>query len=311
MSESEAIGDSQTVTSDELDRRLKEALAIVDEKFDVEAIAQLVEHLDADEKLKHSIENSLRNLWLGLEKQGLGIGSVQRELRDLIMDVELLKRAVSSWGQLGVLERQRIEKELVLDLFPARIVRPGTGVAVATSSCVDVDIDCQNRLHLCKAACCRIFNILLTAEEIDSNRYDWNPRLPYTLHKNRLGCVYLCSSNWSCSVHDGRPSSCKGFSCKNDQRIWLDYENRIINPNLVRELDKIDGGLTASQTEVSSSAPISAHQESSVNPPDFSELYRRPAPEPRKKFVPLEPEGTETMSFTSPEEASGLERESP
>jgi len=265
-----------------VDEALAATLAEVDERLQVETIAQLVEQLDTNGRL----ESSMRNLWQSISNQGLGIGAVQGEIRDLIMDVALLKRAVSSAGQVGVMERQRIEKELILELFPPRLLRPGTGVAVASPPEAETKVDCENRLPLCKAACCRIFNALLTAEEVESARYDWNPRLPYSLRKNRLGCLHLRSTNWSCSNYDCRPATCMAYSCQRDSRIWADFEKKIVNPDLRRELDKLDGGPGASQAEsIALGQVVQSEQRPAVNPPDFFELRKMKVPEPNRKFV--------------------------
>ncbi len=300
------------VTSTELDEKLKQTLATVDERLQVEAITQLVEHMDANGRLDQRMQQSLQNLWQAIQSQGFGIGAVQSELRDLMMDVALLKRAVSSLGQVGVLERQRIEKELVLDLFPPRLARPGTGVAVAYPAPSPVTIDCETRLLLCKAACCRIFNVLLTAEEVENNKYDWNPRVPYTLHKNRLGCVHLRAGYWTCSTYDCRPSTCLGYSCAKDQRIWADFENKVVNPNLKQELDKLDGGRAAPQPEVAmTAAMVAAREEASIRPPDFSDLRNRAVPEPIRRFAPPEAGKWEAVSTGRTDGNGEVERESP
>jgi len=174
-----------------LEERLQRAIADVDEKLEVEAVAQLVEQLDLADKVKGPLQKSVNNLWATMRNQHSTLVAVQNELRDLMMDMAMVKRALASLGQIGVLERQRIEKELIRELFPPRLARRGTGVVVAGPSRSDFKIDCENRMALCKAACCRIFNVHLTAEEVENNRYDWNPRVPYALHKNRLGCVPL------------------------------------------------------------------------------------------------------------------------
>lgn len=306
------MDESVNVTPTELDERLEQALATLDEKLQVEAITQLVENLVANGKLDQRIQQALHDLWQALQRQGFGFVAVQSELRDLMMDVALLKRAVSSVGQVGVLERQRIERELVLDLFPPRLVRPGTGVAVACPAPSAVEIDCENRLPLCKAACCRIFNVLLTAEEVENNKYDWNPRVPYALHKNRLGCVHLRSGDWSCSIYDCRPYTCLGYSCAKDQRIWADFEKRVVNSNLKQELDKLNGDLVASQADRRTTSSMAISQEwPSASPPDFSEVRSRTVPEPIRRFVRPEADKAEVVSIGSLNGNGEMQRELP
>jgi hypothetical protein len=33
-----------------------------------------------------------------------------------------------------------------------------------------------------------------------------------------------------CTVYDARPIPCRGFDCREDRRIWLDFEGRVPNP---------------------------------------------------------------------------------
>jgi hypothetical protein len=33
-------------------------------------------------------------------------------------------------------------------------------------------------------------------------------------------------------VRDQRPLPCRGYDCRKDKRVWLDFENRIVNPDL-------------------------------------------------------------------------------
>ena len=165
---------------------------ILDERFDVEALAQMVEHLNFSQKLSQKLSNAFREVSARSVRNGNVLEGVQREIRDLILDVALLKRAVASLGQVGVFQRRKIEKELIRDLFPPSQPRQGTGLIISPPNQPQTKrVDCENRLHLCKAACCRIFNVGLTPQEIESDRFDWDPRRPYALQKNQQGCVHL------------------------------------------------------------------------------------------------------------------------
>jgi Fe-S-cluster containining protein len=313
------VSDTQTntpsdiaVLAPELEERLQQVIASVDEKLEVEAVAQLVEQLDMTEKVKGPMQRAENELWAAVRRQNATLGAIQNELRDLMMDMALVKRALASLGQIGVLERQRIEKELVLELFPPRLVRRGTGVVVAGPGRSDVKIDCENRMSLCKAACCRIFNVHLTAEEIEGNRYDWNPKVPYALHKKRLGCIHLRPSDWSCSIYNCRPSVCLGYSCEKDKRIWADFEKKVINPNLKRELDKLNGGPKASQPDKAVAGQSAVPQEEpSASPPDFSELRNMIVSEPSRKFAPPESADAAAIATARADGNGEAERELP
>ena len=40
----------------------------------------------------------------------------------------------------------------------------------------------------------------------------------------------------------GGQGSCFGYDCTKDGRIWADFEKKVINPDLKRELDKLQSG---------------------------------------------------------------------
>ncbi|MDR1492700.1 MAG: hypothetical protein LBT05_08260 [Planctomycetaceae bacterium] len=189
--------------SEQLDSLKKEILAIIEEKFDVEAVAQMAEQL----KNSDQIQKSFQELRRQTGRLFSVVESLQNELRNVMMDVALAKRALVSLGQIGVMERQRIEKELILELFPPKHAHYGLGVVVAQHNNQDsVELDCEQRIPVCQQACCRIFNIHLDSDEAESGRFDWNPRMPYTMLKNHLGCLYL--SQGKCAIYHHRPKTC-------------------------------------------------------------------------------------------------------
>jgi hypothetical protein len=94
------------------------------------------------------------------------------------------------------------------------------------------EIDCENRLHLCKAACCRL-PLALSKEDVQEGIVRWDLGQPYMLARNDDGyCVHLESGTCRCGVYEHRPIPCRGYDCRNDERIWLDFEARVPNPQL-------------------------------------------------------------------------------
>jgi hypothetical protein len=39
----------------------------------------------------------------------------------------------------------------------------------------------------------------------------------------------------NCTVHQNRPVPCRAYDCRKDHRIWSDFDQRIVSP----ELDKL------------------------------------------------------------------------
>jgi hypothetical protein len=92
------------------------------------------------------------------------------------------------------------------------------------------DIPCAENLPLCGAACCRlVFD--LTLQDLEEGVVKWEYGLPYRIRQTDHHCVHFVSGS-GCNVYEHRPAACRVFDCRKDQRIWLDYENRIPNPDV-------------------------------------------------------------------------------
>ena len=98
------------------------------------------------------------------------------------------------------------------------------------------DIDCVSLLPICKARCCRLF-FPLSFQDLDEGKLEWDYGLPYQIRKGQDGyCVHSNSETRQCGVYEGRPGICRTYDCRNDKRIWLDFEKKIMAPEL--ELNK-------------------------------------------------------------------------
>ena len=94
------------------------------------------------------------------------------------------------------------------------------------------EIDCEGRLHLCKAACCRL-PLALSKEDVQEGIVKWNLGQPYINVRDRDGyCAHLERGACRCSVYQQRPIPCRGYDCRGDKRIWIDFEKREINPRV-------------------------------------------------------------------------------
>jgi hypothetical protein len=94
------------------------------------------------------------------------------------------------------------------------------------------EIDCASRVELCGAACCRL-GVGLSTEDVREGILRWDPAEPYALERADDGwCVHMERGSCRCTVYDARPVPCRGFDCREDRRIWLDFEGRVPNPGL-------------------------------------------------------------------------------
>jgi len=95
------------------------------------------------------------------------------------------------------------------------------------------EIDCGSRLHLCHAACCRL-PFALSQQDVQEGIVRWDLGQPYINARDTDGsCIHLQRGSCQCGVYEHRPIPCRGYDCRKDERIWLDFEQRIVNPELM------------------------------------------------------------------------------
>lgn len=96
-------------------------------------------------------------------------------------------------------------------------------------------VNCEERLHICQAACCKL-TFALSATEIESGTIKWDLGRPYFIRQQTNGyCAHNHSAKRGCNIYSDRPSVCKKYSCANDERIWKDFENMVLNEQWIEE----------------------------------------------------------------------------
>jgi hypothetical protein len=92
------------------------------------------------------------------------------------------------------------------------------------------DIDCAARMPLCKARCCTL-SFELSEQDLDEGGIRWELSEPYLIRHNKDGyCTHIDRATLGCTIYDQRPATCRGFDCRDDRRIWIDFDNRIPAP---------------------------------------------------------------------------------
>jgi hypothetical protein len=98
----------------------------------------------------------------------------------------------------------------------------------------EVEIDCNGRIPICKAACCRI-PFALSRQDIREGIVRWSLGEPYLIDHDKDGyCNHLDRHTFDCTVYENRPVPCRAFDCCRDNRIWLDFEHKGINSEIYR-----------------------------------------------------------------------------
>jgi len=96
-------------------------------------------------------------------------------------------------------------------------------------------VDCEARLPICKAVCCRL-KFALSQEDVEKGQVKWDIGHPYVIRHNGSG--YCCHNDpvaRTCSVYEDRPTLCRSYSCRHDKRIWSDFEAMVLNQDWIDE----------------------------------------------------------------------------
>lgn len=92
------------------------------------------------------------------------------------------------------------------------------------------DIDCDARIPLCKARCCTL-TFPLSEQDLEERVVRWDYGRPYQIGRREDGyCVHNHDQTHGCTVYNFRPGICRSYDCRNDKRIWQDFEQRIPTP---------------------------------------------------------------------------------
>jgi len=116
-------------------------------------------------------------------------------------------------------------------------------------------INCAERIHLCRAACC-MFRFPLSRQDVEQGLVRWDLGRPYWNLRNGSGyCTHWQTSTAQCGIYQNRPAPCRVYSCQEDDRIWQDFEAMIINPDLALALNQpMDDSFEPSDRAASQSA---------------------------------------------------------
>ena len=166
----------------------------------------------------------------------------------LLESASFLYALVELLTEKGLIQLEELEdkKREVAERLLESFLDKGMGVAmqedVRDKYTFDetVEIDCQNRVHLCKAACCRM-SFALSQQDVEEGVVKWDLGRPYLIAQDADGyCRHLDRKSSCCTIRDQRPLPCRGYDCRKDKRVWTDFEQMIINPDLDRLFDQAE-----------------------------------------------------------------------
>ncbi len=100
-------------------------------------------------------------------------------------------------------------------------------------------VDCESRYPLCRGICCTLW-FALSVQDLEERIVRWNYAYPYGIAQDQDGyCVHFERSSYQCTIYENRPLLCRTYDCRSDKRIWIDFESKIINPELGPRLEKL------------------------------------------------------------------------
>jgi Fe-S-cluster containining protein len=118
------------------------------------------------------------------------------------------------------------------------------------------DGDCQNRLHICQAICCKL-PFALSRQDVEEGVIRWEFGKPYLIaHGDDGYCLHLDRKTWQCTVHQHRPVPCRGFTCEDNKKwqIWKDYEKLILDDDFDRRINKDNAAIYHGKGKLEESA---------------------------------------------------------
>ena len=120
----------------------------------------------------------------------------------------------------------------LLDKIARRARRPDKpvvklAVIVDESEVTNADLDCASLHPICQARCCTL-NVHLGEQDVRDGKLEWEIRDPYSLPRAGDGyCIYLGREDGRCGCYHDRPGICRTYDCRQDKRIWVDFDKRI------------------------------------------------------------------------------------
>lgn len=183
-----------------------------------------------------------RQVELGFMFEHTMLSSVAKHAMRAEATVLVLKRMLV---EAGVVDEEAVERLVDEELTQAAERESQRGIALVVNerdedkyAITDLpEIDCANRVALCHAACCSL-RFPLTRQDVEEGVVRFDLGQPYFNRVDESGyCVHFDRGGGCCTVYEQRPAPCRRFDCRKDQRIWLDFEARIPNPNLTRRAE--------------------------------------------------------------------------
>ena len=144
-----------------------------------------------------------------------------RAVGDVLMERGLVSREEMQ-GRLNE-ARQVVEEKPVPKVM---LARGGDKYALENN----VPVPCLERLPICQARCCK-YAFCLSEQDLDEGVARWDYGQPYWMRKRPDGyCMHSDPETFQCRIFEHRPLVCRVYDCREDRRMWADFERRTLQP---------------------------------------------------------------------------------
>src|SRR5882724_6182366 len=184
-------------------------------------------------QLERQVERGSFFIHTALGRNALRLSELESFAYGLI-DV-LLEKGVVSAEEMSVAAQSVREEEI----STGEAIGAGVALRIENDDVVkepDVPVDCEARMHLCHAVCCRL-DFALSQSEVEAGNIKWDLGRPYFIRHEANGCCAHIANKETggCNEYANRPGVCRGYSCANDKRIWNDFDKMELNEKWISE----------------------------------------------------------------------------
>lgn len=170
----------------------------------------------------------------------------QRWVRESLVEVEALKRTLRDRGLVDDEALEEHRRRFVTALVGDEYAGDGLGITLDRRAgdkygVEEVEGDCADRWRVCRAICCYILKFSIAKQDVEEGIVQWDQVWPFSIARERDGrCVHLDRETCRCTLREHRPVICRTYSCRNDKRIWRDYDAMVLSDWASREIAKRD-----------------------------------------------------------------------
>lgn len=84
-------------------------------------------------------------------------------------------------------------------------------------------------LPICGGRCCTL-HFALSTQDLDEGVIRWDYGRPYLIRQRASDgrCVHSDPERGHCTAYEHRPLPCRTYDCRDDPRIWADFDKKIL-----------------------------------------------------------------------------------